>query len=194
MRSLSLRTVGLAAATAAAMLTLSACTVTKPDTASAPRSDSTTVSTRADAALERLYTTAPGTKELVQNAKGVLVFPSVVGGSFVVGVEHGRGVLREHGKNTAFYSTTGASIGWQIGGQSKAVIYVFNTAEALAKFKASNGWTAGADAQVSVGRVGANSSIDTTTAQEPVVSYVLTNVGLEAGVSLNGSKITRVVE
>ncbi|QNN55888.1 twin-arginine translocation pathway signal [Diaphorobacter ruginosibacter] len=194
MRTISLRTVVMAAAVAVGSMSMVACTTTKTDTAAAPRMDSTTINTRANAALERLYTTAPGSKEMIAKAKGVLIFPSVVGGSFVVGVEHGRGVLREHGTNTAFYSTTGASIGWQIGGQSKAVIYVFNTAEALAKFKASNGWTAGADAQVTVGRVGANSSIDTTTAQEPVVSYVLTNVGLEAGVSLNGSKITRVVE
>ncbi|QNP48519.1 BPSL1445 family SYLF domain-containing lipoprotein [Diaphorobacter aerolatus] len=194
MRKVTLRTVVMAAAVAVGSMSMVACTTTKTDTAAAPRMDSTTINTRANAALERLYSTAPGSKEMIANAKGVLIFPSVVGGSFVVGVEHGRGVLREQGRNTAYYSTTGASIGWQIGGQSKAVIYVFNTAEALAKFKASNGWTAGADAQVSVGRVGANSSIDTTTAQEPVVSYVLTNVGLEAGVSLNGSKISRVVE
>ncbi len=190
----SLRTVVMAAAVAVGGAAMVGCTTTKPSTSEAPRSDSTTINTRTNAALERLYQTAPGSKEMIANAKGVLVFPSVVGGSFVVGVEHGRGVLREGGRNTAFYSTTGASIGWQIGGQSKAVIYVFNTKEALDKFKASNGWTAGADAQVTVGRVGANSSIDTNTAQEPVVSYVLTNVGLEAGVSLNGSKITRVVE
>lgn len=194
MQKISLRTVVLAAAVAVGGMSMVACTTTNTSTAAAPRMDSTTINTRADAALERLYQTAPGSKSVIANAKGVLIFPSVVGGSFVVGVEHGRGVLREHGKNTAFYSTTGASIGWQIGGQSKAVIYVFNTVDALNKFKNSNGWTAGADAQVTVGRVGANSSIDTTTAQEPVVSYVLTNVGLEAGVSLNGSKITRVVE
>ncbi|WP_353233945.1 YSC84-related protein [Diaphorobacter ruginosibacter] len=194
MRNISLRTVVMAAAVAAGSLSMVACTTTKTDTAAAPRMDSTTINTRANAALERLYTTAPGSKEMIAKAKGVLIFPSVVGGSFVVGVEHGRGVLREHGVNTAYFSTTGASIGWQIGGQSKAVIYVFNTDQALRQFKESNGWTVGADAQVSIGRVGANSSIDTTTAQAPVVSFVLTNVGLEAGVSLNGSKITRVVE
>ena len=194
MRQISLRSVAMAAALAAGALTMTACTTTKPDTASAPRADSTTVNTRANAALERLYQTAPGSKEMVQRAKGVLIFPSVIGGSFVVGVEHGRGVLRVGGHNRGFYSTTAASIGWQAGGQSKAVIYVFNTDAALKKFKESNGWTAGADAQVTVGRVGANSSIDTTTAQDPVVSYVLTNVGLEAGVSLNGSKISRIVE
>ncbi|MDH1334538.1 YSC84-related protein [Comamonas thiooxydans] len=194
MRQISLRSVAMAAALAAGALTMTACTTTKPDTTSAPRADSTTVNTRANAALERLYQTAPGSKEMVQRAKGVLIFPSVIGGSFVVGVEHGRGVLRVGGHNRGFYSTTAASIGWQAGGQSKAVIYVFNTQEALDKFLKSDGWSVGADATVAAGKIGANGSVDTTTAQAPVTSYVLTNAGLEAGVSLQGTKITKVVE
>ncbi len=56
------------------------------------------------------------------------------------------------------YSTTAGSIGFQAGGQSKAVIYVFNTREALEKFKNSKGWTAGVDATVAVGKIGANGS------------------------------------
>lgn len=194
MRQISLRSVAMAAAVAAGAMAMTACTTTKPDTASAPRSDATTVNTRANAALERLYQTAPGSKEMVQRAKGVLIFPSVIGGSFVVGVEHGRGVLRVGGQNRGNYSTTGASIGWQAGGQSKAVIYVFNTQEALDHFLKSDGWSVGADATVAAGKIGANGSIDTTTAQAPVTSYVLTNAGLEAGVSLQGTKITKVVE
>ncbi|GGH48412.1 lipoprotein [Comamonas phosphati] len=194
MRQISMRSVAMAVAVAAGALSMAACTTTKPETSSAPRADSTTLNTRANAALERLYQTAPGSKEMVQRAKGVLIFPSVIGGSFVVGVEHGRGVLRVGGHNHSYYSTTGASIGWQAGGQSKAVIYVFNTQEALNKFVNSNGWSVGADATVAAGKIGANGSIDTTTAQAPVTSYVLTNAGLEAGVSLQGSKITKVVE
>ena len=124
----------------------------------------------------------------------MLIFPSVIGGSFVVGVQHGDGVLRVNGRDHSFYSTTGASIGWQAGGQSKAVIYVFNTQEALDKFLNSNGWSVGADATVAAGKVGANGSIDTTTANSPVSSYVLNNVGLEAGVSLQGAKITRMTK
>ena len=194
MRQISLRSVAVAVAVAAGALSMSACPTTKPETSNAPNSDATTVNTRANAALERLYQTAPGSKQMVQNAKGVLIFPTVIGGSFVVGVEHGRGVLRVGGHNRGNYSTTGASIGWQAGGQSKAVIYVFNTQEALDKFLASNGWSVGADATVAAGRIGANGSVDTTTAPAPVTSYVLTNVGLEAGVSLQGTKITKVVE
>ena len=194
MRQLTLRSVVMAAAVAAGAMAMTACTTTKPETSSAPRADATTVDTRANAALERLYQTAPGSKQMVQNAKGVLIFPSVIGGSFVVGVEHGRGVLRVGGHNRGNYSTTGASIGWQAGGQSKAVIYVFNTQEALDKFLKSDGWSVGADATVAAGKIGANGSVDTTTAQAPVTSYVLTNAGLEAGVSLQGTKITKVVE
>lgn len=194
MRQFSLRTLGVAAAVVVGSLTMAACTVTKSDTTSAPRADSTTMNTRVDAALDRLYQTAPGSKELVRNAKGVLVFPSVIGGSFVVGVEHGRGLLRVGGKNASEYSTTGASIGWQAGGQSKAVVYVFNTQEALDKFRNSNGWSVGADATVAAGKVGANGSVDTTSAQAPVTSFVMNNVGLEAGVSLQGAKITKVTQ
>lgn len=194
MRQISLRSLALTAAVVAGAVSMTACTTTKPETSSAPRADATTVNTRANAALERLYQTAPGSKQMVQNAKGVLIFPSVIGGSFVVGVEHGRGVLRVAGNNRGYYSTTGASIGWQAGGQSKAVIYVFNTQEALDKFLKSDGWSVGADATVAAGKIGANGSVDTTTAGAPVTSYVLTNAGLEAGVSLQGTKITKVVE
>jgi lipid-binding SYLF domain-containing protein len=47
---------------------------------------------------------------------------------------------------------------------------------------------------VAAGRVGANGNVDTTTTQAPVTSYVITNAGLEAGVSLQGTKITKVVQ
>ena len=85
-----------------------------------------------------------------------------------------------------------AGLGFQAGGQSKAVIYVFNTGEALQKFKASNGWTAGADATVAVGKIGANGSVDTETMKQAVSSFILTNVGLEAGASVGAAKVTRI--
>ena len=43
------------------------------------------------------------------------------------------------------------------------------------------GWTAGADATVAVGKIGANGSVDTETMKQAVSSFILTNVGLEAG-------------
>ena len=194
MRKVSMRSVVIATAVAAGSLSMVACTATKPETTSAQRADSTTLRTRVNSTLDRLYQTAPGSKEMVQRAKGVLVFPSVIGGSFVLGVEHGRGELLVGGRVRGEYTTTAASVGWQAGGQSKAVIYVFNPQEALDKFLNSNGWAVGADATVAAGKIGANGSVDSNTIDAPVSSYVLTNAGLEAGVSLGGSKITRVTK
>ncbi|MOA39351.1 hypothetical protein D3C78_1611220 [compost metagenome] len=66
------------------------------------------------------------------------------------------------------------------------------TDDALNKFRNSSGWTVGADATVAVVNVGANGRIDTNTAQQPVVGFVMNNGGLMAGVSLAGTKISKL--
>lgn len=189
----SVRSLLIAATVAVGGLAVVGCTTTTPaDVKSAPRATGNSVDAQVDATLSRLYSTVPGSRELVARSKAVLVFPTVIGGSFVIGAEHGRGALRSGSRNLGYYSTTAASIGWQAGGQSKAVIYVFNTQDALDKFVNGNGWSAGVDATVAVGRVGANGVIDTQTAQAPVSSFVMTNAGLEAGVSLQGARIHKI--
>ena len=192
MQKFSLRSLVVATVVGVAGVTMVGCTTTKESAQASPRSDRASIESQANATLSRLYETAPGSREMVANAKGVLVFPAVIGGSFVIGVEHGDGVLRVGNKTHSYYTTTGASIGWQAGGQSKAVIYVFSTQEALDKFVNGNGWSGGVDATVAVGHIGANGSVDSQTIKAPVTSFVMTNTGLEAGVSLQGSKITRV--
>ena len=192
MNKFNLRTIGLAAAIGLGSITMVGCTTTPAGSEASGPTARSAMERDVDATLARLYTTVPGSREMVQGAAGTLVFPAVVGGSFVVGAEYGKGALREAGRTTGYYSTTAGSIGLQAGGQSKAVVYVFNTAEALNKFKASRGWTAGADATVAVGKIGANGSVDTETMQQAVASFILTNVGLEAGASVGAAKITQI--
>lgn len=192
MKKLSVRSLAVATAMAAASIAMVGCTTTKENAQASGPSERASLEAQVNSTLSRLYDTAPGSRELIARAKGVLVFPAVVGGSFVIGVEHGRGVLRTGNRTHSYYSTTSGSIGWQAGGQSKAVIYVFSTQDALDKFVNGNGWSGGVDATVAAGHVGANGSIDTQTAQAPVSSYVMTNTGLEAGVSVQGSKITKI--
>ena len=192
MNKLQLRSIGLAIAVGLGSVAMIGCTTTPPGSEASGPSERAAMEKNVDATLSRLYTTVPGSREMLQRAAGVLVFPSVVGGSFVVGAEYGRGALREGGRTTGYYSTTAGSIGFQAGGQSKAVIYVFNTREALEKFKNSKGWTAGVDATVAVGKIGANGSVDTETMKQAVSSFILTNVGLEAGASVGAAKVTRI--
>ena len=192
MKKMNLRSIGLAVALGLGSIAMVGCTTTPKGAEASGPTARAAMDRDVDATLSRLYSTVPGTREMVQRSAGVLVFPSVVGGSFVVGAEYGKGALREGGTTTGYYSTTAGSIGFQAGGQSKAVVYVFNTGEALQKFKASNGWTAGADATVAVGKIGANGSVDTETMKQAVGSFILTNVGLEAGASVGAAKVTRI--
>jgi lipid-binding SYLF domain-containing protein len=192
MNTQKLRTLATITAIAAASVLFAGCTTTRPGDTGTSTSSRTSIDAQVDASLSKLYQTVPGSREMVGKAAGVLVFPSVVGASLGVGAEYGRGALRTGGRTQAYYSTTAGSIGFQAGAQSKAVIYVFNTQESLAKFRSSKGWTAGADATVAVATIGANGSVDTNTIRQPVVGFVLTNVGLEAGVSVSGAKITEI--
>lgn len=175
-----------------AAFSLAACTTTVPQDPGTPAQQKQDINLRTDAALERLYTNAIEARELVQRAQGVLVFPRVLSASFVVGGEHGNGVLRVGDQPQGYYSTTSGSIGFQAGAQSKAIIILFMTQEALDQFRNSNGWTVGADATVAVANIGANGRIDSTTLGEPVIAFVMTNAGLVAGVSLNGTKIEKL--
>ena len=122
----------------------------------------------------------------------MLVFPSVVSAGLGVGGSYGQGALRVGGRSVGYYSTTAASVGLLAGADSKAVFLLFMTQGALDKFRASNGWTAGADASVTMLKVGASAGIDTQTAQQPIVGFALSNAGLMANLSLDGTKVSKL--
>jgi len=192
MKAITLRTFCSAAALAASGIAFVGCTTTRPDDQSSTTSSRTSIDAQVDATLSKLYNAVPDSREMVAKSRGVLVFPSVIGGSLGIGAEYGRGALRVNGRTQAYYSTTAGSIGFQAGAHSRAVIYLFTTQDALDKFRNSKGWTAGADATVAAATMGANGRIDTNTMRQPVVGFVLTNLGLEAGVSIQGARIAEV--
>jgi lipid-binding SYLF domain-containing protein len=72
------------------------------------------------------------------------------------------------------------------------VFLLFMTDDALARFENSRGWTTGVDATVTVLSVGANAQVTSATAQQPVIGYILSNQGLMAGVTIDGTRITRL--
>ena len=173
---------------------LSGCTTTgnQPPDAAANASRAQSIDADVDATLSRLYQTVAGSRELVGKARGILVFPRVVQAGVGVGGEHGDGALRVGGSTVGYFSTSSGSIGATLGVQSKSVIYLFMTEDALAKFRNSSGWSVGGDASVALVKVGANGSIDTTTATKPVQVFVLTNSGLIGDLSLGGTKISKL--
>ncbi|ACR28536.1 BPSL1445 family SYLF domain-containing lipoprotein [Burkholderia glumae] len=183
-----------AAALIVGSLALAGCTTTpdKPATASTNASTRQAIDASVNATLSRLYATVPGSRELAAKSRGILVFPEVLQAGFIVGAQTGNGALRVGGSTIGYYNTSSLSVGLQAGAQSKAVIFLFMTQDALDKFRASNGWAAGADASVALVKMGANGAIDSNTATAPVEVVVLTNAGLMGDVSINGTKVTKL--
>jgi lipid-binding SYLF domain-containing protein len=175
-------------------LALAGCTTTgnTPDNAHVNASKRQSIDASVDGTLSKLFTTVPGSRELVSKARGVLVFPSVLQAGFIVGGQYGEGALRVGGATVGYYSTVSGSFGLQAGAQSKAIIFLFMTQDSLDKFRNADGWSAGVDASVALVKIGANGAVDTTTATAPVQVFVLTNAGLMGDVSLQGTKVTRL--
>ncbi|MEX3843623.1 YSC84-related protein [Paraburkholderia sp. BR10882] len=145
-----------------------------------------------DGTMSRLFSTVPGSQELVSKSQGVLVFPSVGKAAFIIGGSYGQGALRVGGSTVGYYSTAAASFGLQAGVQSTAVIFLFMTQDSLDKFRNSKGWSVGGDVAVALVKVGANGQIDTRTATAPVQAIVMTNTGIMADASVAGTKVTKL--
>jgi lipid-binding SYLF domain-containing protein len=179
------RTIVLASGT----ILVAGCTSAGPSDPAAKRRE---IDAAVDNALSQLFNKATGSRELVEKARGVLVMPKVVTAGFVVGGSYGTGALRKGGVTTAYYSVAAGSVGLLAGAESKAMFLLFMTQESLAKFESARGWTAGIDASVAIANVGAAANMDTKVAQAPIIGYVLTNAGLMANLSLDGTKFTRL--
>lgn len=128
--------------------------------------------------LKRFKTDIAGGEQFLKRAKGLLVFPSILKAGFIIGGEYGEGSLQVAGKTINYYSTAGASVGFQLGVQSKSVVLLFMTDKALADFQSSEGWEAGVDGSVAVVEWGVGEDINTVNIQDPIVGFVFSNKGL----------------
>jgi len=133
-----------------------------------------------------------GAAAYLKIAKGVLVFPKVYKAGIGVGGEYGEGALRVDGRTVDYYSTAAASIGFQLGAQSKSIVVIFTDAGALERFRSSEGWKVGVDGSVALVDLGVGKSVDTESLQNPVVGFIFGQKGLMYNLTLEGSKFTKL--
>ena len=148
---------------------------------------------RVDASLNYLETNFPGTRDLREKSVGMLVMPLVTEASFGLGASYGRGALRIDNISVDYYSASQASFGFQAGAQQYAHVLYFMTEAALADFRTSSGWAAGADIKYAVNDRGGTLAAETTTVLAPVIAVVFGQAGLIAGASVEGTKYTRII-
>jgi len=143
-------------------------------------------------ALDDLYDSAPGARELGKNAKGILVFPKVVKGGFIFGGQYGEGALIKNGNTAGYYNTLAASWGLQAGVQSFGYALFFMTDRDLAYLEGSLGWDIGAGPTVVIADAGMAKSSSTITLRKGVYAFIFSQRGLMAGLKLQGTKISKI--
>lgn len=150
------------------------------------------IDAEATTALEALYAASPAARAVGPRAKGILIFPKITKGGFIAGGQGGDGALRQGGRTTAFYNVGSVSFGLQAGIQTFSQALFFMTDDALGYLGRSNGFEIGVDGTVAVADVGAGGDLSSTTLQSPIIAFVFGQQGLMAGISLEGSKISRL--
>ena len=85
--------------------------------------------------LKRLEEKDRGLKQVLRNAYGYAVFPSVGKASLVVGGSYGRGAVFERGRFIGHATISQLTVGVQIGGDTFSQVLVFENKQALDRLK-----------------------------------------------------------
>lgn len=144
------------------------------------------------AALQSLYRSNPTAKVIAAHAKAILIFPNIVKAGLVVGGSYGKGELLKGNKFAGYYSTASASWGLQAGAQSYGyALFLMNT-KALNYLYESKGWEIGVGPTVVVVDEGIARNLSSTTLKDDAYAFIFNQQGLMAGISLEGSKISKI--
>ncbi len=146
----------------------------------------------AKASLDKLYKHTPGAKALADKAVGVLVFPSIIKGGFIIAGQFGDGALRKGGKTVAYYRSLAASYGFQAGAQAFGYVLFFMDDDSLRYLDNSAGFELGTGPSLVVLDAGFGKNLSTTTLQKGVYAFIFDQKGLMGGVGIQGTKITKI--
>ena len=132
---------------------------------------------------------------MLNAAEGIAIFPNMIKGGFILGVNFGRGVLMVRKADRTWSAPVmvtmgGGSVGFQAGVQAADIVLVFATPKSLQGILNGQKVTLGADASVALGPIGrqANAGTDARLGAE-IYSYARSR-GLFAGVSLGGADLS----
>jgi len=145
-----------------------------------------------NSALAKMYDSVPESRNLGQQARAVLVFPSIVKAGFLFGAQYGEGGLVQQGRVSAYYNTVAASYGLQAGVQTFGYALFFMSDSAVQYLNNSGGFELGTGPSIAIFDVGTARSLSTTTAHSDIYAIFFDQRGLMAGAGLQGTKITRL--
>lgn len=143
-------------------------------------------------ALQILYKTHPLAESMSHKAKAVLVFPKVIKAGLVFGGGYGEGELLKGSKVDGYYNSVTGSWGLQAGAQSYAYAVFLMSDKAVQYVGNTKGWEIGVGPTVVVVDEGVAKNLSTSTLKDDAYAFVFDQEGLMAGVSIEGTKISRI--
>lgn len=131
-------------------------------------------------------------EEIIGSAHCVAVVPSLLKGGFVIGAARGKGVASCRTATgwsaPAFFTVTGGSFGFQIGGQAVDLVMLVMNESGMRSLLSSK-FKLGADASVAAGPVGRHAEGATDWVLRAQVLTYSRARGIFAGVTLNGAVV-----
>lgn len=143
-------------------------------------------------ALHTLFKAQPMAKAVSHNAKAVLVFPNVVKAGLVFGGSYGEGELLKGETVVDYYNTVSGSWGLQAGAQSYGYAVFLMTDKAVRYLEETKGWELGVGPTVVVVDEGIAKNLSTSSLKDDAYAFIFSQQGLMAGVSIEGTKITKI--
>jgi len=146
----------------------------------------------ADQALRSLYRTNPVAEEISRSARAILVFPNIVKAGLVFGGSYGEGVLIQGANVAGYYNSVSGSWGLQAGAQTYGYAVFLMNDRAIDYIDNSGGWEIGVGPTVVVVNEGVAKNLSTSTLKDDAYAFIFDQQGLMAGVSIEGTKISRI--
>jgi lipid-binding SYLF domain-containing protein len=143
-------------------------------------------------ALQTLYKAEPVAQTLSHTAKAVLVFPNMVKAGLVFGGSYGEGVLMKGSKVIDYYNSVTGSWGLQIGAQSYGYAVFLMTDKAVKYVEETKGWEIGVGPTVVVVDEGVAKNLSTSALKDDAYAFIFSQQGLMAGLTIEGTKISRI--
>jgi len=145
-----------------------------------------------DHALQMLESNNPAAAAIARHARAVLVFPSIVKAGFVFGGAYGEGELKQGSKIDGYYNSVTGSWGFQAGIQSYGYVVYLMTNRAVSYIHRTHGWEIGVGPTVVIVDQGVARNLSTSTLKDDAYAFIFDQRGLMAGVSIEGTKISRI--
>jgi SH3 domain-containing YSC84-like protein 1 len=138
-------------------------------------------------------------RNLISQAKAIIVFPTMLKAGFFVGARYGKGFASVRSKETnewglpAFLYTAGGSLGFQFGAEAVDLILLVMTQRGLEGLL-SEKFTLGGDIAVAVGPVGRHAEASADVFMQGEIYSYSRSKGIFGGVSLKGTIIASDVD